>query len=317
MRRSPLLLGLLALAAAIACWSGGRLLAAQSLAERSTWPTGEDFVLLPTPELAPLVSLGYREAAADVTWARALVYYGATTAEGSDYKYLEQFIDNVIALDPSFKRVYRWASYAVTYKQEKATPEEFLSSLKYLDLAMKRFPDDYEPFWIAGVRWSLDMKTEDPVQRQRNKEKGADLIERAIRKPNAPPDLATLAASLRSRLGQKDRAIRDLREMILLTENKKAQTKMIERLQSLRSEGDPDLAAEVLREKRRFAEDWQASAPWAPPTFFVLLGPKPSPVIDYETLANERDLVGADEERTEAEDEELPMDYEPPPADGD
>jgi hypothetical protein len=285
----------LGIVAAGVLWAGGQALQARALDDRATWPRSEELVVLPPPELAPIAYLGYREAAADVTWARALVYYGSTKAEGSDYRYLEKFVDNIIALDPKFKRVYRWAAYAVTFKADVATPEEFKKSLVYLEQGMEQFPDDYELFWIAGMRYYLDLRTDDPEERQRNKERGAELIERAMRKPNAPPDLATLAANLRTKIGQKERAIRELREMILVTDNKKAQEKMVARLRSLMAEGDAALVDEMLRAKVELEERWQADLPWVPQTLYLLLGPTPPPAIDLEELAVDRDLIGVEE----------------------
>jgi tetratricopeptide (TPR) repeat protein len=305
----------LGIAAAGLLWTGGQALQASALEDRARWPRSEDLVLLPPPELAPIVYLGYREAAADVTWSRALVYYGSTKAEGSDYRYLEKFVDNVIALDPRFKRVYRWAAYAVTFKEDVAKPEEFRKSLEYLEKGMAEFPDDYELFWIAGMRYYLDLRTDDDAERQRNKEHGAELIERAMRKPNAPPDLATLAATFRTRIGQKERAIRELREMILVTDNEKAQEKMVDRLRTLMAEGDAALVDEMLRAKVDFEARWQADMPWVPRTLYLILGPTPPAAIDLAALAVDRDLIGSqdDEGGEGGDDDDSAAAAEPPP----
>ena len=279
-------------------WAGGQTLQAHALADRAAWPHSEDFVLLPSPESAPITYLGYREAAADVTWARALVYYGSTKAEGSDYRYLEKFVDNIIALDPRFKRIYLWAAYAVTFKEDVSRPEEIEKAIKYFEAGMEQFPDDYELFWRAGIRYAFDLKSDDPAQLRRSQERGAELIEAAMRKPNAPPDLVTQAAALRTRLGQKDRAIDELREMILVTENPKAQAKMLTRLRYLVAEADQALVDEMLRAKEAFEAEWKTEMPWAPPSLFVILGPAPSPVVDPAALAVDRDLIGAEEEPT-------------------
>ena len=39
---------------------------------------------------------------------------------------------------------------------------------------------------------------------------------------------------------------------------------------------------------------WRATLPFAPPTFYFILGDRPSPVIDFDRLATERDLFGAE-----------------------
>jgi len=233
-----------------------------------------------------------RQALADITWSRALVYYANNQdTEGSSFRYLEPFIDNVIALDPGFKRPYRWASYAVTYKGPKATQDEFRRSLKYLDLAMKRFPDDYEYFWLAGLRYWLDLRSDDPTEQRQFKEHGAELIERAMHKPNASPMLPTLAATLRTKLGQTERARQDLIEMYLTTDSDLARKRILIRLGHVLDR--PEDVAQLQTMQERFHEAWLENMPYAPPTLFVLLGPAPSPVIDFDKLATERNLFGA------------------------
>ncbi len=83
---------------------------------------------------------------------------------------------------------------------------------------MREFPDEYKYSWIAGARYYFDLWSPDPeVKRQRYRERGAELIEQAMTKPNAPQDLATTAANMRSKLGQHQRALDNLRQMVLST----------------------------------------------------------------------------------------------------
>lgn len=214
----------LCIAAIIGCWAGAMTLGDHARAERKTWPPAEAHALfLPPPEIAPTIFAGYRQLMADITWVRALVYYGSSMLGEADYRYLERFIDNVIALDPRFKRVYRWATYAVTYKHETATAEEFEVAVRYAEQGIEMFPDTYEFYWIAGLRYFLDMHSDNPDERRRIREHGAELIEKAMHKPDAPKNLVSVAANLRMKLGQKERALADLRSVILTTDNEEAQ----------------------------------------------------------------------------------------------
>jgi hypothetical protein len=256
---------------ALVCWLGTRTLGAAALHERETWPDVAKRETLPAPALAPLWWLGYRELGAVVTWCRALIYYGGAGDDVADYRYLTQFIDNVITLDPKFKAVYRWAGYAVTFQQSTPTQQEFLLSLRYLELGAERFPDDYEPFWLAGLRYRLDLRTDDPDQRRRWREKGAEYVEAAMQKPNAPEDLATLAAFFRSELGQKERAIQDLKERILMTQNPDAKERMLRHLQALTDEAE----TESLRDSSEMlSREWKQNHPSLPLDMYLQLGPR-------------------------------------------
>jgi hypothetical protein len=266
----------------------------RALRARETWPDYEEYVLLPPPRAARVLSLGYRELLADITWARALVYYGSSHVGESQFVYLDKFIENILALDPKFYRVYRWAAYAVTFKANRATQDEYLASVRYLERGIREFPDRYELFWLLGLRYWLDLRPDDPAEQRRNRERAADLIEQAMRKPDAPPTLPTLAATMRTKLGQHARARRELLEMLLTTENKRARERLLTRYGSL-VESDREVE-DARAAATEFEEEWKQNLPYAPAGMHVLLGPPPSRVIDFDELANERDLFDVQSE---------------------
>lgn len=280
------------LVAAALCWLSATQLQAAALRDRAGWDAEHEYQLVPPPDAAPFLAAGYRELLADITWARALVYYGGSVRRADDYRYMEAFVDNILALDPHFERIYDWAASAVTYKKGTATQEEFLVSLRYLEKGMAAFPDDYIYFWRAGVVYWFDLRPEDPELRQIYRERGADLLEQAMRKPNAPKDLANEAAAMRTHLGQKERALAVLQEQLLTTDDPEARAAMMRRFRYL---GDAERTSELERAMREFARLHSVHLPHAPPDLFVLVGPEPSPVIDFDQLATSRDLFGATE----------------------
>lgn len=303
-----------ALLAAALLWAGARQLGATAQDERASWPKTADTLLVPPAEAVPFAgAVVGRELLADVVWARMLVYYGGNWAGEGDLSQLEPLIDVVMALAPRFKPVYEFAAYATTYKGGTATQAEFQTSVRYLERAMRQYPDDYRYFWIAGLRYYYDLWSPDPAVKRRYRERGADLIEQAMRKPNAPADLATTAASMRSKLGQHERAVDSLRQMVLITDNQEARDKMLQRLRVER----PDLADEVERAAEALNEEWQRDMPSVPLDLYILLGPPPPRVIDFRRLATPHDLFGAEEEEAASESEPSPPPAtSPPPAAG-
>jgi tetratricopeptide (TPR) repeat protein len=262
-----------------------------ALIDRSSWPAEDEFVLLPPPRLAPVLAIGERELWADITWVRAIAYYTATRHGESDLRYLNRFIDNILALDPRFHRVYEWAAYAVTFKQARATQEEFATSVRYLERGVREYPDDWELLWLLGQRYWLDLDGT-PEQRKQYIERATELIERAMRAPGAGEELPLYAATLRSKLGQRDRAVRTLRELILTTDNPRARRKMLERFRLLtEAEG---LAEELELAAKSFRERWEGELPYAPDALFVILGERPPKLMEFEDLATERDLFGTE-----------------------
>ena len=300
---------LAALIVAALLWAGARQLGAAAQDERASWPKTADTLLVPPAEVVPFAGavLG-RELLGDVVWARMLVYYGANWAGEGDLSQLEPLIEVVMTLAPRFKPVYEFAAYATTYQSGTATQEEFKTSIRYLERAMKVYPDDYKYFWIAGLRYHYDLWSKDEAVRRGYRERGAALIEEAMRKPNAPPDLATTAASMRSKLGQHQRAIDSLRQMVLITDNQEAREKMLERLRV----ESPDLAEEVERAADELEQAWQRDMPSVPLDLYILLGPPPPRVIDFRALATPHDLFGIEDEAA-AESEPSPPPGTPSP----
>ena len=292
----PLLASLLV---AGACWLGASGLGARARSLQETWPRGEELVWLPPPQAAPILAMGYRQLWADVTWARVLVYYGTNSREDASYsfRYLTRFLDNIIALDPKFERVYEWASYAVTYQGGTVKPEEYVLSARYLEQAMKQFPDRYRHFWLAGIRYYMDMESSDPAEKRRLRERGAALIEQAMLKPDAPANIAELAAGLRTQLGQHERALENLRAVILSTENPKTQATLIEAYKKMAGKAFPDEAAQA---KAELQKRWLAELPFAPIHTYILLGDRPAPTVDLETLVTGKDLFSTLLEEPEA-----------------
>lgn len=276
-----------ALLAATVFWVGAHQLRGQAVAERVRWPRAVATVLIPPAQVLQFAP--NRELVADLLWCRLLVYYGSNWLGDGDLSQVEQLLDGVITLSPRFKAVYEWAAYAVTYRTGTATQEEFRSSIRYLEKAMREFPDDYQYFWIAGARYYFDLWSPDAAIVRKYRERGAELIEHAMAKPNAPHDLATTAANMRSKLGQQQRALENLRQMVLSTNDQDARQTMLSRVRV----ADPDLADALERAALELQESWLRTLPMVPIDFFVVLGERPSPVIDLRKLATPQDLFGA------------------------
>jgi hypothetical protein len=289
------------LAAALALWLPAHVAKGVALEARAGWPSADEYVVLPPAEIAPLLHAGYNELAADITWVRLLVYYGSARIGQSDLRYLERFIDNVLALDPRFKRPFLWAAYAVTFKGGKKvmkggeefvapTQEEFQVSAYYLRRGIEAFPEDYDFYRALAMRLWWDLEPESEEERRLNREEAAALMERAVRLPTAPPDAATFAATLWSELGELEHARRTLREMLLTTNDERARAKMVAGFQNMIGE---DREVELLeRANRSFERQRAETLPLAPADLFVLLGPRPDPAFRLEELADDRAVSG-------------------------
>ena len=245
----------------------------------------------PSPAAAPFASLGYRELAADLLLARAMPYLGGrqSTAQG-----MAGVCEAIVASDPQYRMVYEWCARAMTLAPTGVDRQIYLRAIALLERGMQELPDDWRIPYTAGQMYMLDLETNDPAERRAWNERGLGLLEAAIRKPDAPADAATLAAALRTKLGQRQRAIDGLREMLLITADTAARRRILDKLAELSNASADDLAAELLEARRRFEAAWLRDRPAVPATMYLLIGPRPAPGFDLRELATGgRDLVGA------------------------
>ncbi|HEX4417378.1 MAG TPA: hypothetical protein VH165_05735 [Kofleriaceae bacterium] len=246
----------------------------------------------PTPQAAPMVMLGYRELGADLLFLRLKGYFGGrdNTANG-----IAALTEAIIALDPSYHRIYEWGARATTLAGRGVDNAAYLRALAILDAGAQQFPSDWKLPLLAGEIYTQDLQTRDPAQRRAWDERGTLLTESAIRKPNAPAEAATWAATMRTRLGQHQRAVDGLREMLLVTDDASARARLLAKLSELESTSANELGAELLEARRRFDAAWLAQRPAVPPSIYVLIGPPLPRTFDLAELATGgRDLVGTE-----------------------
>jgi len=266
--------------ALIAAAQGARVAAKD---ERTGAATDEPFA--PSPAAAPLLSLGYRELAADLLLARAMPYLGGprSTAEG-----VAALCEAIVASDPQYRQVYEWCAHAMTLARAGVDQRTHLRAIALLERGVRELPDDWRIPYTAGQMYLIDLQTDDPAQRRAWNERGTRLIEAAIRKPDAPAEAATTAAVLRTRLGQHQRAIDGLREMLLITSDASARQRILDKLAELSHADADELAAELLEARRRFEEAWARDHPALPAAMYLLIGPRAAPGFDPADLSRER-----------------------------
>jgi tetratricopeptide (TPR) repeat protein len=238
-------------------------------------------VMLPAPLAARVMSLGYSELAADLVWIRALIYYGDGLVHHTGMPDVEQLVRLINILDPLFRRPYLWGAYATTFRRQTATEDEYRSSVDVLRRAVVAFPNDWELNWLLGLRLYFDLKIGAADELARNRQEAVTYIERAMHAPDAPQDIAIMASTMRTQLGQKERALRELREMILNTDDANARAQLQRRYALLAS----DMASnELMTEARKFDSAWKGDLPYVSRTFYVLAGQRPSPATELEHL---------------------------------
>jgi hypothetical protein len=275
---------------AIAALGGAR--AARVWAKSEAVQRFEDPPFAPSPGAAPFVTLGYRELGADLLFIRMVGYYGSTDNEASG---LADLAAAIAVLDPTLRRTYDFGAVSMTSAKRGVTNEVRLRAIDLLAAGARAFPDNWRIPKLAGEIYLSDLVTDDPVQKRKWNEAGIQLLETATRKPNAPAEMSMIAATLRSKLGQRQRAIDSLREMLLITSDQSAREQLIKQLAKISDADSDEIAAEMLEARAQFDTAWATERPAVTPGIYIQIGPRPRPGFDLTDLATGgRDLIGVE-----------------------
>ena len=253
---------------------------------RDGFPPEQDLVFLPRANVLRAMSLGHPEAMADLVFIRTITYFGTQlVAATKDFGWLEAHLDTVAALDPRFRTAYVFGGHAAMYNGKPITNHDVLLSSHFLAAGLKEFPDDWQLAFMLGCNYLFEMKTDDAAQKEAWRRVGSEYIRRAALagKSGAPPWLPSLAATLMTKEGQLDAALRYLEEAYLTASDDRTRDEVGRLLAAKRKSAFEGLA----QVRDTFVAGWQKNFPYAPADFYVLAGEPPSPRLDWRWLAAE------------------------------
>ncbi|MBI2892099.1 MAG: hypothetical protein HYY06_01005 [Deltaproteobacteria bacterium] len=239
----------------------------------------EDIAYLPAPEALPLLSLGWRQALADLMWVSALVYFGNQISEHGQLRHLTARTDAILALDPSFRDVYKWIAVVVVYNSGRITRGDIETSNRYLERGIRAFPRDGELRYLLAFNYAVEMTpfVVNDEERLAFMRKAADLFHAASRLPGAPSDAALMAAEMSEQGGGRRLAIQHLRMLIPLASEDRIRDQLVQRLAGLASQEE----AEALDADRiQFRDAWKRDYPYLPVGIFGLVGERLSSTVD-------------------------------------
>jgi hypothetical protein len=233
--------------------------------------TYEDIYYLPPPQWLQVMSLGYRRALADMIWLRALIYFGEEFENQGAVRHVFNYGESMLALDPDFRRVYRWIGVAGVYTPAGSPPEVIRRSVDVLRRGVARFPDDGDLAWDTGATIIYELLPHLPAddqERERLIAEGNQHMMAAARLGAGPDWLVLTNATTLSRLGEKDRELRHLEEMYAIVRDPKVKAQIEDRLATLRDEAYSDAfrSANEEFEQRRLEE-----FPYMPPTLYFFV----------------------------------------------
>ncbi|MCB9627063.1 MAG: hypothetical protein H6725_06805 [Sandaracinaceae bacterium] len=238
----------------------------------------EDVYYLPAdPNALRTMTLGYREVAADLLWARVLLYHNERIATRTEAVYAMRYVESLVALDPDFAEVYEWAGLLPFYTTVEPSQELALEGVRWVVRGADRFPRDGEMAWDAAatILYELLPKFEGTeAERAHWQEEAVRLSERAVELGGGPPWLATSNATLLLRLGHQDRAARYLEQRLSSTTDPEERMTIQNRIAELRGGTE---AVMIEAETRRLERDRERDFPYFSVDEYIVFGPRRMP----------------------------------------
>ena len=207
----------------------------------------DEYSVLPNENALIWMSLGQREFVADLIWIRALQYNNLR----NEAHLAEHFADAIIALDPDFKAVYKWASVAAIFS-EGMTAKSVKRANSYLALGAKQFPlDPYYDYSIAinDISYYPD---DTPEERAFLRREAIKHLQIAMQKPGADPQITMLISGLLSNDDDQSAKIQFLQQAILTETNPETKQQLQTRLIMM---SDSSGSSALMLSQRR--DQWQ------------------------------------------------------------
>lgn len=235
--------------------------------------TYEDVYYLPPPAWLRVLSLGQREALADLLWCRSLVYMGDEYANRGELRFVFGYTESMLELDPDFQAVYTWVGTAGVYHPAGTDAEDVQQAVRILERGRERFPDDGQLAWITGATLAFELPPLLPeAERPDARLRGLEHLMDAARLGAAPEWLVLSNSSMLSSLGRAEMAASFLEEMYASISDDRVRAEIAERIADVRSEAYGNAFVEAsdameLERSRRF--------PYVAPSLYFLIAESP------------------------------------------
>jgi hypothetical protein len=231
----------------------------------------EDIYYLPEPGWLRVFALGHRAALCDLLWIRALIYTGDEMVHRGTLRYVFDYTEAMLALDPDVEAIYHWIATTGLYQPDAITREEFVRTLDFLERGAERIPESGALQWDLGATYAFESApyAADDAERRRWREAGAEHLLAATRMGAAPPWMVLANSALLAQFGATQRAVEHLEEMYAVVEDPTMRAEIGARIASLRGEAE---AAAFLDESERFESARSRDYPYVDPNLYFVLG---------------------------------------------
>jgi len=240
--------------------------------QRDAFPDEVDVSYLPPAEYLRPMSLGYREALADLVWLRALAFAGDHVTEDK-LPMVERYRDAIVGLSPRFHRIYAWSGIISIYGGARLVSRPMVDlSIDSYRRGLAEFPESHELLYPLGMLLLHQVPSTpgySETEKEASKLEGIEVIRKAAAF-GADTLVRRYASTLVSRHATNALARQFLLSQLALVGDDEAEYRraLLARLSQL---GDTS-ASDAQRIGEHFRAAQRKHAPYVPEALFVLVG---------------------------------------------
>jgi hypothetical protein len=250
---------------------------------RATWPAEADNYYLPSSNTLRLASLGHHELAADLIAARGNVYFGTQILGKGEQRWLSQYVNTAVDLDPYFHRLYVSGAAMILYNGKTITTEAVEAASALLERGIKTFPLDWEIKFQLGFNYLFELpklvKADDP-RIPEWRQRGVESLRQAALFEGIPDWLPNLVARILTKSGGEEMAIRHLEQAYAVAASDEARNQIRFKLVQLKG---AQFYRQVDEEHKKFQALVKSRYPYAPDAFSVI-APRRDGAVDLEPV---------------------------------
>lgn len=217
-----------------------------------------EILYVPHLKVIELLSLNYKQAAADILWLRMIQYFATHLLYDKKYEWMDLFVEQAIALDPRFYKVYLWAAGSLLYGQQINNQNIMKSNMIY-QKALRYFPNDYEIPYRLGMNYYSELKARNPEEKKNFQNIGLSYFERAANSPHAQPDIFQLIRGIAKTMGREEVLLYYLFDELLAEKDPIRKEALASRIAELQSKLENSGELQQMMEKAKIEEEKRKS----------------------------------------------------------
>jgi tetratricopeptide (TPR) repeat protein len=232
----------------------------------------DDVYPLPPPEELRAATLGWDAAAVDLLWATLLVEYGTHWSEHREFTNIADYVDAIIAIEPTYRPLYRIVDTLFAYRPMQGTEADVKKARAYLERGTRERPDDSKVWMQYGqfLAFVAPSFLHESAEIEAWRRTGAAAMAHAV-ELGGEADHALSAATLLTRAGATEQAIRYLTRIYELTPAaSEAHQAIGRRLATLAASVARDTADQAVA---AIDGRWHHELPFVSRDEYLLLGP--------------------------------------------